>query len=262
MGTVKWTTEIDHWIKQRCPIHEHGYTQIQHILDELNATFHTGFSINAFRTHCYSKGFKFEAFNSANHRRGAKHHRHKPVGSLQVKKGYVQIKIGEPNKWMQYQRYVWEQHHPGESAKGMVVIFMDGNSRNFDPSNLERVSRGELTVMAGKGHTAAMSREEREICLLRARVAIAKVTLAGREKAYALSNKANYERKKNDPAEKAKRAAYAKQRFANIMANPVKHEALLCKQREYRAKNRERLNAQAREYQRRRKQIKGRAVIR
>ena len=168
----------------------------------------------------------------------------------------MQVKVAEPNQWMQYQRYVWEQHHPGESAEGMVVIFMDGNSRNFDPSNLERVSRGELTVMASLGHTAAMSRKEREICLLRARVAIAKVKLAGREKAYAVHNKANYERKRNDPAEKAKRAAYAKQRLASIMADPVKHEAYLCKQREYRAKNRERLKAQAREYWRQKRNKK------
>lgn len=258
MGTVKWTTEIDHWIKERCPIREHGYTQIQHIVDELNVTFHTDFGINAFKANCYSKGFDLGVMKSANHRRGVKHHRHKPIGSLQEKTGYVRIKIAEPNQWMQYQRYVWEQHHPGESAEGMVVIFMDGNSRNFAPSNLERVSRGELTVMACMGHTAAMSREEREICLLRARVALAKVKLAGREKAYALHNKANYERKKNDPAEKARRAAYEKQRFAKIMADPAKHETLLCKQREYRAKNRERLNAQAREYQRIRRQIKGR----
>ena len=260
MGTVKWTKEIDNWIKERCPIREHGYTQIQHIVDDLNATFHTDFGINAFKTNCYSKGFKIGACNSANYHRGETHHRHNPIGSLQVKKGYVQIKIAEPNQWMQYQRYVWEQHHPGESAKGMVVIFMDGNSRNFDPSNLERVSRGELTVMARMGHTAAMSREEREICLLRARVAIAKVNLAGSEKAYALSNKANYERKKNDPAEKAKRAAYAKQRFAKIKADPAKYEAYLCKQREYRAKNSDRLKAQAREYWRIRRQTKRRTV--
>lgn len=256
MSTVKWTKEIDHWIKERCPIREHGYTQIQHIVDDLNATFHTDFGINAFKTNCYSKGFNLGVMKSANHRRGEKHHKHKPIGSLQEKKGYVQVKVAEPNKWMQYQRYVWEQNHPGESAEGMVVIFMDGNSRNFDPSNLERVSRGELTVMARMGHTAAMSREEREICLLRARVALAKVKLAGREKAYAVHNKANYERKKNDPVEKAKRAAYAKQRLANIMADPVKHEAYLCKQREYRAKNCERLNAQAREYWRQKRNKK------
>lgn len=257
MSTVKWTKEIDNWIKERCPIREHGYTQIQHMVDELNKMFHTDFGINAFKTNCYSKGFKIDACNSANYHRGETHHRHKPIGSLQVKKGYVQIKIGEPNQWMQYQRYVWEQHHPGESAKGMVVIFMDGNSRNFDPSNLERVSRGELTVMASLGHTAAMLREEREICLLRARVALAKGKLIGREKAYALHNKANYERKKNDPAEKARRAAYAKQRFAKIMADPAKHDELLRKQREYKAKNYERIKARDREYQRIRKQKRG-----
>ena len=182
MGTVKWTKEIDNWIKERCPIREHGYTQIQHIVDELNVTFHTDFGINAFKTNCYSKGFKIGACNSANYHRGETHHRHKPIGSLQVKKGYVQIKIAEPNQWMQYQRYVWEQHHPGESAKGMVVIFMDGNSRNFEPSNLERVSRGELTVMARMGHTATMSREERDICLLRERVEIEQVNIEGSEK--------------------------------------------------------------------------------
>ena len=95
---------------------------------------------------------------------------------------------------------------------------------------------------------------------LRARVAIAKGKLAGREKAHALRNKANSERKKNDPAEKARKAAYAKQWFAKIKADPAKYEALLCKQREYRAKNRERLNALAREYQRIRRQTKGRTV--
>nr|DAW73916.1 MAG TPA: hypothetical protein [Caudoviricetes sp.] len=43
------------------------------------------------------------------------------------------------------------------------------------------------------------------------------------------------------------------------MADPVKHEAYLCKQREYRAKNRDRLNALAREYKRKQRQPKGRS---
>lgn len=57
MSTVKWTREIDNWIKERCPIREHGYTQIQHMVDELNKMFHTDFSITAFKANCYSKGF-------------------------------------------------------------------------------------------------------------------------------------------------------------------------------------------------------------
>lgn len=180
MGTVKWTKEIDSWIKERIPIREHGYTLIRQMIDELNATFHTNFSIAAFVNNCYSKGLKLEAIKNENHRRGEKHPRHKPIGSLQEKKGYVQVKVAEPNTWMQYQRYVWEQHHPGESAKGMIVLFMDGNTRNFEPSNLERVSRGELVTMSSMGHTAKMTREERALLLLRARLAIAKRKLAQR----------------------------------------------------------------------------------
>ena len=55
-------------------------------------------------------------------------------------------------------------------------------------------------------------------------------------------SKMSYERRKNDPEVKAKRAAYAKQRMAEIMANPVKHQEFLDKQRAYREKNRERIN--------------------
>ena len=57
----------------------------------------------------------------------------------------------------------------------------------------------------------------------------------------------NYERRRNDPEVKAKRAAYAKQRLAEIMADPVRHQEYLEKQRAYREKNRERINQWAKE---------------
>jgi len=174
--------------------------------------------------------------------RGEKHWRHRPVGSFQMKKGYIRIKVAEPNKWMQYQRYVWEQNHPGQSAEGKTVIFMDGNTRNFDPSNLECVERGELSVMAELGCTAESSREERELYLLRARLVCAKSKMLGPKEAAKRHNKMNYERRKNDPEVKAKRAAYAKQRMAEIMADPVRHQEHLEKQRAYRDKNRARIN--------------------
>lgn len=52
---------------------------------------------------------------------------------------------------------------------------------------------------------------------------------------------------KNDPEVKAKRAAYAKQRMAEIMADPVRHQEHLEKQRAYRDKNRARINQWANE---------------
>lgn len=232
---IKWTAEIQDWLKARCPVREHGYTKRKEVLDELNATFGTDFTEKAFVTHCYESGIQLGlAASNSNIPRGEKHWRYRPVGSFQTKKGYVRIKVAEPNVWMQYQRYVWEQNHPGESAEGMTVIFMDGNTRNFDPDNLERVTRGELSVMSELGHTAEMSREEREICLLRARIAIAKGTLVGREEANAIRRKAYYERVKNTPEFKSSRKAYAHRKHLERMADPETHEEMVRKQREYR----------------------------
>jgi hypothetical protein len=246
---VKWTEEIQEWLKERCPAREHGYTKRREVLDELNAVFGTDFSENAFVTHCYESGIQLGlAASNSNIPRGEKCWRHRPVGSFQEKKNYVRIKVAEPNVWMQYQRYVWEQNHPGESSEGMTIIFMDGNNRNFEPSNLERVTRGELAVMVKLGHTADMSREEREICLLRARLAIQKGKLVGREEAARLHRKAYYESVKDSPGFKESSQERARKRYRERMADPVLHEELLEKQREYRNKNRARINAKAREY--------------
>ena len=232
---IKWTREIQEWLKARCPLREHGYTKRKEVLDELNATFGTDFTEKALVTHCYESGIQFGlAASNSNIPRGERHWRHRNVGDLQTKKDYVRIKVAEPNVWMQYQRYVWERAHPGESAEGCAVIFMDGNNRNFDPANLERVTRGEQVAMVVFGHTKEMTREERECCLLRARIAIAKGKLVGRDRSAELTRKSYYERVKDTPEFKAKRAEYCHRKHIERMADPVLHEEMLRKQREYR----------------------------
>ncbi|MCM1221589.1 MAG: HNH endonuclease [Lachnospiraceae bacterium] len=232
---VKWTEEMNSWLKERCPAREHGYSDRRAILDELNAAFGTDFSLSAFVTHCYENGVQFGFVSSQSGiPRGEKHWRHRPIGSFQVKKGYVRIKVAEPNKWMCYQRYVWEQSHPGESAEGMTVIFMDGDNRNFAPENLERVSRGELCVMAEMGHSKDMTREEREICLLRARVAISKGRLVGDDGARRLRQKAGYERRKNDPAFRLAQKANHERYWRSVKSDPARYEEILRRNREYR----------------------------
>lgn len=251
---IKWTEEIQAWLRERCPVCKHGYTKRREILDDLNKKFGTDFSENAFVTHCYESGIQLGlAASNSNIPRGERHWRHRNVGDFQEKRGYVRIKVAEPNVWMQYQRWVWERAHKGESAECMAVIFMDGDSRNFDPANLERVSRAELSVMAMLGHKKGMTREEREICLLRARLAIAKGKLVGKDEAARMHRKAYYESRKNDPEFKSKQAAYAKRRQAEIMADPARHAEAIRKQREYRDKNRSRINARAIEYKKRRR---------
>lgn len=239
----KWSDEITEFVKSVCPLREHGINSRRELAEEINKRFGREFTDKAVCSHCYDNGIQLGlCFSDSSIPRGEKHWRHRPVGSFQMKKGYMRIKVAEPNKWMQYQRYVWEQNHPGQSAEGKTVIFMDGNTRNFDPSNLECVERGELSVMAELGCTAESSREERELYLLRARLVYAKSKIFGSKEAARRHNKMNYERRKNDPEVKAKRAAYAKQRLAEIMADPVRHQERLEKQRAYREKNRARIN--------------------
>ena len=239
----KWTDEITECVKSVCPLREHGINSRRELAEEINKRFGREFTDRAVCAHCYENGIQLGlCYSNSDVPRGEKHWRHRPVGSFQEKKGYIRIKVAEPNKWMQYQRYVWEQNHPGQSAEGKTVIFMDGNIRNFDPSNLECVERGELSVMAELGCTAESSREEREQYLLRARLVCAKSKIFGSKEAARRHNKMNYERKKDDPEVKAKRSAYAKKRMAEIMADPVRHQQHLEKQRAYREKNRERIH--------------------
>ena len=244
----KWTEEIMNFVKSVCPLREHGINSRRELAEEINKRFGREFTDKAVCAHCYENGIQLGlCYSNSDVQRGEKHWRHRPVGSFQIKKDYVRIKVAEPNHWMQYQRYVWEQHHPGQSAEGKSVIFMDGNKRNFDISNLECVERSELSVMAELGCTAKSSREEREMYLLRARLICAKSKMLGPKEAAKRHNKMNYERRKNDPEVKAKRAAYAKQRLAEIMADPIRHQEFLEKQRVYRDKNRERINKWANE---------------
>lgn len=244
----KWTDEIMNFVRSVCPLREHGINSRRELAEEINRRFNRDFTDKALCSHCYENGIQLGLCNSYSVvARGEKHWRHRPVGSFQEKKGYIRIKVAEPNKWMQYQRYIWEQHHPGQSAEGKTVIFMDGNNRNFDISNLECVERAELSIMSELGCNSNCTREEREVFLLRARLICEKSKIFGRKKTARLHNKLNYERRKNDPEVKAKRAIYAKKRMEEIKSDPVRHQEFLEKQRAYREKNRDRLNKWANE---------------
>lgn len=73
-----------------------------------------------------------------------------PVGSERKdKKGYVLIKIAEPNKWIEKHRYIYESMY-GNIPTGHKVIFADGNKENFDIDNLVLVSDSEALIMNTK----------------------------------------------------------------------------------------------------------------
>lgn len=60
--------------------------------------------------------------------------------------GYTYIKLINKKKWKLKHRWIWEQKY-GEIPADHVIIFADGNKKNFNIENLILVSRKELAVL-------------------------------------------------------------------------------------------------------------------
>ena len=80
------------------------------------------------------------------------------------KEGYIEIKVGI-NKWISKHRYIWEQHYKREVLKGKVVIFLDGNNRNFEIENLKLISRGALLILNNRYKHITKDRELMNSCV-------------------------------------------------------------------------------------------------
>lgn len=93
----------------------------------------------------FNKGRKgVDGWEPTQFKEGHKPWNYLPVGSERISgDGYVDIKIVDPNRWKGKHILVWENAN-GPVPKGSVVIFGDGNRRNFEPDNLILVSRKQL----------------------------------------------------------------------------------------------------------------------
>ena len=73
---------------------------------------------------------------------------HKEIGNIRLQEKsnsderYYMIKIAEPKKWQLLHRYLWEKEF-GKIPKGMILAFKDGNSLNYELSNLQLITRKE-----------------------------------------------------------------------------------------------------------------------
>jgi len=97
----------------------------------------------------WNKGIPFSPPGSEKGRfkPGQKPHTWQPIGSeRETKEGYLQRKMTDtgypPHDWVEVQRIEWEKHF-GPIPDGHVVLFRDGDKRNFEPANLELISRAE-----------------------------------------------------------------------------------------------------------------------
>ncbi len=80
-------------------------------------------------------------------KKGQMPHTWKPIGSERVVDGYLQRKVTEtgypPRDWVPVHHIVWREAGR-DIPTGHVLVFRDGNRRNFDLANLELISRTEL----------------------------------------------------------------------------------------------------------------------
>jgi len=116
--------------------------------------------------------------NSGNFKKGSVPHNIRPLHAERVyRDGYIEIKISERNPYTCAQTrfkhkhvWLWEQAH-GPKPSGHAVIFMDGDNRNFDISNLRLISRAELLYLNRHGlNLANLPSDARESALALAKL--------------------------------------------------------------------------------------------
>jgi len=135
----KYTAEIQEYIIKNCKD-----KKAKCFVQEINKKFNTNFTVTSLRTYLCSVlkiRLKSHTINKPK-----KLYNQRKVGDLREKKGLIQIKVAEPNVWKQYQVYLWEQNHNDTVKKGEVVVFLDGNNRNFEINNLHKVNRSILLI--------------------------------------------------------------------------------------------------------------------
>lgn len=131
-----WTPEINQWlVDHKDMIKNEMYKLFLETYPECDDV-----TYSAFKNQCSRVGASYIVNNCW---RGDRKPR--PLYSEQIKKGYVRIKIAQPNVWISKAKWVYQQTHPTEDCSGRYnFVFLDGNNRNFDPANIERLTLSEM----------------------------------------------------------------------------------------------------------------------
>lgn len=114
---------------------------------------------------------------STQFRKGHLPHNTLPVGSERVTRdGYVEVKVAmrpsgrkAHDNWVPKARVVWERENGRSVPDGSMVVFLDGDQTNLDPSNLAIETRAEHAVIA-MNHMAYADRGSHEVAVAIARL--------------------------------------------------------------------------------------------
>lgn len=95
------------------------------------------------------------------------------------KDDFILVKVGDD--WIPKQVYIWNCHHPDSQViRGKeVVIFLDRNKRNFQPENLEKLTRSELVTL-NRWYSVSDNPEETKLNILQVRLKQKRVEVAKR----------------------------------------------------------------------------------
>ena len=174
----------------------------------------------------------------------------RPLYAEQIKKDYVRIKIAQPNVWVSKAKWVYMEFHPWEDfSERSNYIFLDGNTRNFHPENIERVPLSLMGIFNCLGGSVPGSPECTRLNILRAK--LKKAQLDALEKHGEIINCGNGRKDKKQACADAKRwREQNKEHLAELHKKRyyANHEETLRKQREYKAKNKEHIDEWQRQY--------------
>ena len=133
-----WTNEQIEYLKKIAE-----GTPRKEIVKKLNDKFNLNLTILPVRDCMNSRGIRNNIDKRFSAKDGNRCQQEKPVGTISKWEcGYTRIKTGK-NEWEFIQRYVWKEHY-GEIPPNHSVIFLDGNTDNYNIENLALVDRNEL----------------------------------------------------------------------------------------------------------------------
>ena len=170
----------------------------------------------------------------------------RPLYSEQIKKGYVRIKIAQPNVWVSKAKWVYMETHPEEyevcSTTRANYIFLDGNTRNFHPDNIARVPLNIMSVFNSLGGTVDGEPQLTRLRLAQAKLKskyLDKLEEQGKAIRYKTfrrdieKSKENYQKKKNNPEYKEQARIRQREYLRKLkLENPGKYAEMLRKNRE------------------------------
>ena len=88
--------------------------------------------------------------NRTSFKKGQRSHNWVPIGTERITRdGYIQIKIQDGHyhrNWRGKHILIWEKVN-GKLPQGHVIIFGDGDNRNFNINNLLLITRGQLAII-------------------------------------------------------------------------------------------------------------------